>query len=94
MHDLVDYEAQGIPSVMVASSEFVHAARTQAGALGMPALAAGSVFVAHPIQDATDAEMRVRARNAIDSIVAALTARPATDNQRLEDRQPDNAGTA
>ena len=36
MHDLVDYEARGIPSVMVASSEFVHAAQTQAEALGMP----------------------------------------------------------
>ena len=74
MHDLVDYEARGIPSVMVASSEFVHAAETQSAALGMPDLAAGSVFVPHPIQDATDDEMRVKARNAIDAIVESLTA--------------------
>ena len=59
---------------MVASSEFVHAAHSQAEALGMPDLAAGSVFVQHPIQDATDEEMRVKARDAIDAIVAALTA--------------------
>ena len=74
MHDLVDYEARGIPSVLVASSEFVHAAQTQAEALGMPDLAAGSVFVPHPIQAATDEEMRMKAQDAIDAIVEALTA--------------------
>ncbi len=74
MHDLVDYEARGIPSVMVASSEFVHAAEIQAAALGMPDLAAQSVFVPHPIQDATDDEMRGKARHALEAIVAALTA--------------------
>jgi hypothetical protein len=70
---MVDYEARGIPSVMVASSEFVHAAEAQAEALGMPDLAEESVFVPHPIQDATDEEMRVKAREAIDAIVGALT---------------------
>ena len=40
----------------------------------MPALAAGSVFVPHPIQDATDEEMRMKAQDAIDAIVEALTA--------------------
>ena len=74
MHDLVDYEARGIPSVLVASSEFVHAAQTQADALGMPNLATGAVLVPHPIQDATDEEMRVKARDAIDAIVGALIA--------------------
>ncbi len=73
MHDLVDYEMRGIPSVMVASSEFVHAAETQAVALGVPDLAAQSVFVPHPVQGSTDDEMRVKAQQAIDAIVAALT---------------------
>ena len=73
MHDLVDYEARGIPSVMVASSEFAHAAQTQADALGMPDLAAGAVYVPHPIQDATDEEMLVKVRDAIDAIVGPLT---------------------
>ena len=72
MHDLVDYEARGIPSVMVASAEFVHAAQTQAEALGMPDLAAESVFVPHPIQGSTDEEMRLKARGAIDAIITAL----------------------
>ena len=74
MHDLVDYESRGVPSVMVATSEFVHAAKTQAEALGMPDLAERSVFVSHPVQDATNEEMRIKARDAIDEIVSAITA--------------------
>ena len=74
MHDLVDYESRGVPSVMVATSEFVHAAQTQAEALGMPDLAERSVFVSHPVQDATNEEMRIKARDAIDEIVSAITA--------------------
>ena len=59
---------------MVASAEFVHAAQTQAEALGMPDLADESVFVPHPIQGSTDEEMRVKARDAIDAILGSLTA--------------------
>ena len=40
----------------------------------MPEIASGSVFVPHPIQDATDDEMRAKARDALDDILAALTA--------------------
>jgi len=60
--------------VMVASSEFVEAAREQATALGMPAIADDAVFVPHPIQDATDQEMEARADAAVDAVLAALTA--------------------
>ena len=74
MHDLVDYEARGIPTVMVASSEFVDAAERQSNALGMPDLAAHAVYVPHPIQDATDEEMREKARDAVKAIVSAITA--------------------
>jgi len=76
VHDLVDYEMRGIPSVMVASTEFVHAAKTQAEALGVPDLVANSVFVPHPIQGSTDDEMRVKAQLAIDAILSALTSHP------------------
>jgi len=41
--------------VSIASIEFANAAATQAGALGLRD--ARTVFVAHPIQDATDDEM-------------------------------------
>jgi len=74
VHDLVDYEARGIPTVMVASSEFVSAAKRQSDALGMPDVASRAVYVPHPIQDATDDEMRAKARAAYDAIVGAITA--------------------
>ncbi len=74
MHDLADYEARGIPTVMVASSEFVDAAERQSTALGMPDLATHAVYVPHPIQDATDEEMREKARAALGAIVNAITA--------------------
>ena len=54
----------------IASSEFRDAAATQAKALGM--LDARCVFVAHPIQDATDAEMREKAEQVVDQVVDAL----------------------
>ena len=73
MHDLVEYEAQGIPAVMVASSEFVDAARRQSTALGMPGIADRAVYVPHPIQDATDDEIRGKARAAFDAILNAIT---------------------
>ncbi|EEB84724.1 selenoprotein [Roseobacter sp. GAI101] len=71
MHDTVWFEIQGIPSVSVASSAFGQAAETQRKALGMEG--ARYVLVPHPIQDATDDEMRVKAREAYDQIMAALS---------------------
>ena len=59
-----------MPGVFVASAEFVDAADAQATALGFDA---ARVFVAHPIQDRTDDEMRALADAALDDIVAALT---------------------
>ena len=70
MHDTVALESVGIPMVFVASTEFVDAADAQAAALGAePA----RVFVPHPIQDRTDAELRDLADAAIDAILDALT---------------------
>jgi hypothetical protein len=70
VHDIVDLERRGVPSVFVASSEFVDAAAAQASALGFdPA----RVFVAHPIQDRTDDELRALADGAFDALVSAIT---------------------
>ncbi len=64
-------EGQGLPSVFDASTEFQQAAAAQARALGFePA----GVFVAHPIQDRTDDEMRALADAALEAIWARLTA--------------------
>jgi hypothetical protein len=71
VHDIVDLESRGVPSVFVASSEFVKAAETQATALG---LAVKRVFVPHPIQDRTDAEMAAYADQFYDEIIRAITA--------------------
>jgi hypothetical protein len=71
LHDTVWFEIQGTPSVSIASSEFVDAAATQAEALGMAS--AERVFVDHPIQDATDDEMRAKADAVFAAVIAALT---------------------
>jgi hypothetical protein len=71
MHDTVWFEIQGIPSVFVASSEFGEAAEAQKAALGMNG--ARYVLVPHPIQDATDDEMRAKAGDALEQIISALT---------------------
>lgn len=55
----------------LASTEFREAARVQAEALGMTD--ARCVFVAHPIQDANDDEMRAKAEAVVDQVVAALS---------------------
>jgi hypothetical protein len=70
VHDIADLEGRGLPGVFVASTEFVAAADAQAAALGFdPA----RVFVPHPIQDRTDAELAALADNAVDEILRAIT---------------------
>jgi hypothetical protein len=70
VHDISNLEVRGIPSVFVASAEFVAAAEAQARALGFPA---ARVFVPHPIQDRTDEEMRAYADSAFEEIVKSVT---------------------
>ena len=55
---------------MVASTEFVQAADTQADALGFDA---ARVFVPHPIQDRTDAELVALADAAFEEILSRVT---------------------
>jgi hypothetical protein len=70
VHDIADLESRGVPGVFVASSEFVDAAATQSIALGFPDVA--RVFVAHPIQDRTDDEIRALADGAVEAVLALL----------------------
>ena len=72
MHDTVWFEIHGKPSVMVASTPFWDAAETQAKALGLAEVS--RVFVPHPIQDATDEELREKADAIVESLIGALTA--------------------
>ena len=70
MHDTTWFEIQGKPAVFIASSEFVDAAQAQASALGLAAVR--RIFVPHPIQDATDDEMRLKADAIVDAVIEAL----------------------
>jgi hypothetical protein len=70
LQDVMEFEALGTPAVLVASAAFTDAALRQAALLGQPALE--RVFVAHPIQDRTDAELRQLAREAVPALFAAL----------------------
>jgi hypothetical protein len=69
VHDTVNLEAAGVPMVFVASTEFIEAADAQSRSLGAdPA----RVFVAHPIQDRTDDELRALADLALAEILETL----------------------
>jgi alkanesulfonate monooxygenase SsuD/methylene tetrahydromethanopterin reductase-like flavin-dependent oxidoreductase (luciferase family) len=66
---MADLEARGIPTVGVATTEFIDGAAAQAKSLGTdPAL----VFVPHPIQDRTDDELKQLADHHLDAILAML----------------------
>ena len=71
MHDFIDFEERGVRATFVASTEFVDAAEVQSRALGVEST---GVFVAHPIQDRTDDEMRSLADEAFARIRDALLA--------------------
>jgi hypothetical protein len=65
---MADLEGRGIPTVGVATTEFIEGAAAQAKSLGIdPAL----VFVPHPVQD------RKRVRGALGAAVGAPTNRLA-----------------
>ena len=71
MHDIADLESRGLPGVGIASSEFIQAAAAQSQSLGFdPAM----VFVAHPIQDRSDDELRALADQALPAILQRLLA--------------------
>lgn len=69
MHDIMDLEKRGVPGGFVASDEFVEAVRAQAASIGFDP---NKVFVTHPIQDRTDAEMQQLAEKAFDDVLAMI----------------------
>jgi hypothetical protein len=70
LHDVTRLENLGIPSLAVATHEFMTAARAQASALGRPDYDA--VYVAHPIQDQTKAEIEAKAETVLEEIATRL----------------------
>ena len=66
---MANLEARGIPTVGVATTEFIQGAEAQAKALGTdPAL----VFIPHPVQDRTDEELRALADEYFEAILELL----------------------
>jgi len=66
-----ELELRGLPTVFVATVEFVDGAERQAEALGVDL---ARVFVEHPIQDRTDEEMTAIADKAFEELAEKLTA--------------------
>lgn len=70
----MDLDRRGIPGGFIASAEFVEAAASQAKSLGFDPT---KVFVGHPIQDRTDAEMALMAEQAFEDVLTLIVESPA-----------------
>jgi hypothetical protein len=68
-HDLDDLDKKGLPSVSVLTEEFRQAFEAQKSAIGLDAAA---VYVPHPIQNRTTAELHAFAEQSIDTILATI----------------------
>lgn len=66
MQDIRELDGRGIPGGYIASEVFRTAALTQGEAVGFHP---DSLFVAHPIQDRTDAEMQALAEGALEDVL-------------------------
>ncbi len=73
MCDLVHLERRQVPSVGIATEPFTDEAIEQARLLGMPDCRV--VYVPHPVQLLTDAELAGRADAVFPAVLAALTQR-------------------
>jgi len=71
LHDLVHLERRGIPAVGIATAPFADEAIEQARRLGMRG--ARVVYVPHPVQLLSDAELAARADAAFPAVLEALT---------------------
>ncbi len=76
LRDVMEFETLGRPAVLAASSAFTGAADEQSVLLGQPDLR--RVLVPHPIQDRSDEELRVLARDAVQALVTAVSNGPGT----------------
>ncbi len=74
MCDLVHLERRGIPAVGIATAPFADEAVEQARLLAMPDCR--MLYLPHPVQLLTRAELAGRADAIFPAIVAALTAEP------------------
>jgi hypothetical protein len=88
VHDLVRLEQRGVPSVGVATEPFADEAVEQAAVLGMPDCR--MVYLPHPVQLLTTAELHGLADAVFAQVVVALRApgAPPGGDQRAVLRPP------
>jgi hypothetical protein len=72
VYDMVRLESAGIPTAAVATEPFIDEALEQARILGMPEYR--MVFIEHPVQLLSSAQLRALADGAFAEIVGRLTA--------------------
>jgi hypothetical protein len=77
MHDSVMLEAQGRPTAIIVTSEFVLEAYTQRDALGMTRLA--PVVIDHPLSSLTEEQIRMRIDQAVPQIESVWLTGKAKD---------------
>jgi hypothetical protein len=70
VHDGIAFEERQIPTAVLVTEVFLHAARVQAQALGMPGFTV--ISVPHPVQNLTPEEVRQRADHALEAVVQKL----------------------
>lgn len=71
MHDGSNLDLSGVPTLIVATTAFTQAADVQSKALGYEP---NMVWVPHPIQDRTDAELTALADKHCDEILSKMVA--------------------
>lgn len=76
MCDLIHLERRGIPAVGIATAPFADEAIEQARLLAMPDCR--MLYIPHPVQLLTPAELDARADAVVPAIIAALTAAGAS----------------
>jgi len=73
LQDIKNLDSRGIPGGFIASEVFETAADSQADAVGMRER---SLFVAHPIQDRTNAELEALADAVFGDVYALVCSAP------------------
>ena len=71
MHDAIEFERMGIPSVVIVSSEFEALGRAFATTVGVPDYP--FVVVPHPVATLADDELRALAAATVDEVAGLLT---------------------
>ena len=71
LHDVLAFEDRGIPTILLCTEPFLDSARDHAHAYGNPDYQA--VRVGHPVASLRPDEVRARADEALERIIAVLT---------------------